>query len=194
MLTTDHPGSGRTAPGAGSELLIAAVIPLYNGAAFIEQALRSVLEQTRPAAEIIVVDDGSTDDGAAIVERIARDHPIRLLRKQNGGQSSARNFGIAHANGDLIALLDQDDVWYPNHLERLIAPFLEPRTTELGWVYSNLDEIDVHGNVVFRSFLSTMDVDHPKRDLLSCLRANMFVVPSASLFSRRAFNAVGGFD
>ncbi|RYE97644.1 MAG: glycosyltransferase family 2 protein, partial [Oxalobacteraceae bacterium] len=139
-----------------SEFLITAVIPLYNGAPFIEQALRSVFAQTLPASEIIVVDDGSTDEGPAIVERLALEYPLRLLRKENGGQSAARNLGIAHASGDLIALLDQDDVWYPDHLRRLITPFLEPRTTELGWVYSNLDEVDVRGSVIVRSFLSTL--------------------------------------
>jgi glycosyltransferase involved in cell wall biosynthesis len=184
----------RAARGEAAELLISAVIPLYNGAPFIEQALRSVLAQTLRPAEIIVVDDGSTDDGAAIVGRLAADHPIRLLHKENGGQSSARNFGVAHAHGDLIALLDQDDIWYPDHLERLIIPFLEPRGSELGWVYSNLDEIGVDGNVATRAFLSTQDAPHPKRDLLACLRQDMFVVPSATLIARRALDAVGGFD
>ena len=143
FLSPAHTG-GREA----KDLLISAVIPLYNGARTIEQALRSIFRQSLPAAEIIVVDDGSTDDGAAIVERLAREHPVKLFRKENGGQSSARNYGIARAGGDFIALLDQDDVWYPNHLERLAQPFVEPRVRELGWVYSNLDEIDEDGRRV----------------------------------------------
>jgi glycosyltransferase involved in cell wall biosynthesis len=179
---------------SGSQRHISAVIPLYNGAPFIEQALRSVFAQTLPASEVIVVDDGSTDEGPAIVERLALEYPLRLLRKENGGQSAARNLGIAHASGDLIALLDQDDVWYPDHLRRLITPFLEPRTTELGWVYSNLDEVDVRGSVIVRSFLSTMTTQHPKHDLGACVREDMFILPSASLISTQAFRAVGGFD
>src|SRR5882724_4095714 len=117
------------------QMRISAVIPLYNGEKYIEQALHSVLSQTLAPADIIVVDDGSTDGGAAIVEKMAALHPIRLLCKENGGQSSARNLGIAHSGGDLIALLDQDDLWYPNHLEELVKPFLEPRSKQLGWVY-----------------------------------------------------------
>jgi glycosyltransferase involved in cell wall biosynthesis len=79
------------------DLSIAAIIPLYNGARWIEQSIKSVLAQTLVPDEFIVVDDGSTDDGPRIVERLAQSHPIRLLRKPNGGQSSARNFGVAHS-------------------------------------------------------------------------------------------------
>jgi len=84
---------------------IAAVIPLYNGGEFIEEALNSVLIQTLPPSKIIVVDDGSTDSGPDMVESMARDHNICLLRKPNGGQASARNLGIARAQTPLIALL-----------------------------------------------------------------------------------------
>lgn len=181
---------------SSQKLKIAAIIPLYNGAKFIREALASVLTQTTPPDEIIVVDDGSTDCGAAIVEGFMRDHThIKLLRKQNGGQSSARNLGVRHSTGQLIALLDQDDAWYPHHLERLVQPFLEMRNIPLGWVYSNLDEIDVHGLMSRRNTLNNIKmVQHPKMDIIECLRSDMFVLPSASLISRDAFNIVGGFD
>ena len=174
--------------------LISAVIPLYNGASWIEAAIGSVQAQTLAVAELIVVDDGSTDDGPAIVERLAAEHPITLIRRPNGGQASARNLGIARSSGDFIALLDQDDVWYPRHVELLIVPFLQPRLRELGWAYSNLDEVDEDGNLVVTSFLSTIGTQHPKRDVISCMRYDMYVLPSASMISRRAFEAVGGFD
>jgi glycosyltransferase involved in cell wall biosynthesis len=178
----------------GADVSIAVVIPLYNGGQYIRQAIEAVLYQSLPPTEIIVVDDGSTDDGPAIVGDLARSHPIRLLRKRNGGQSSARNFGIARAGSNLIALLDQDDVWYPDHLARLAEPFLQHRTVELGWAYSNLDEIDEKGRLVTRSILHFLPAPHPKRDLPGALGSDMFVLPSASLISRKAFEAVGGFD
>jgi len=179
---------------SNTSLRIAAVIPLYNGAAYIRAALESVLSQTLMPSEIIVVNDGSTDDGPAIVEAMTSQHPITLLHKENGGQSSARNRGIAHSTADLIALLDQDDVWYPNHLERMALYFRRPRIPELGWVYSNLDEIDEAGNIVVRGILNNVRTAHPKRDLFDCIAHDMFILPSATLMSRRAFDAVGGFD
>jgi glycosyltransferase involved in cell wall biosynthesis len=177
------------------DLRIAAIIPLYNGAPYIQQAIESVLHQSLPAAEIVVVDDGSTDNSAQVVERLAREHPIRLLSKPNGGQGSARNFGVAKSDCDLIALLDQDDVWYCNHLAQLARPFLQARAIELGWAYSNLDEIDEQGRLIVRSVLRLFDkVQHPKRDVHGCLSTDMYVLPSASLISRKAFESVGGFD
>jgi len=180
---------------AAPKKTISVVIPLYNGVGFIAESLSSVLNQTLPADEIIVVDDGSTDDGPALVEKMAENTKVRLLRKANGGQSSARNFGISQSSGDLIALLDQDDVWYPNHLAELSKPFAEEHYPELAWVYSDLDEIDEQGRMVRRKTLGHVPgVVHPKRDIFTCLKADMMILPSASLMSRAAFDAVGGFD
>jgi glycosyltransferase involved in cell wall biosynthesis/SAM-dependent methyltransferase len=175
---------------------ISAIIPLYNGEKFIEQSLRSILAQTLRPDEIIVVDDGSTDNGAAIVRTlIDKGLPIRLLSKQNGGQASARNHGIRSSTGDLIALLDQDDAWYPHHLEELIKPFLTGSIgRELGWVYSDLDEYDSNDGMVHHCFIRRLGGQHPKTELFACLASDMFVLPSASLISRKAFEAVGGFD
>ena len=176
------------------EFLITAIIPLYNGGPYIRQTLDSVLAQTTPADEIIVVDDGSSDDGPAIVEAMAREHPIRLLRKPNGGQSSARNFGVANAHGDLIAFLDHDDLWYPHHLATLVEPFVGSRPTPIGWSYSNLDRIDRDGQMHTRAFLSALGTTHPKASLQHCLGQNMYILPSAALIDRQAFLSVGGFD
>jgi len=174
---------------------ITAIIPLFNGAVFIEEALNSVLAQTLPPAKIIVVDDGSTDNGADIVAGMAREHNISLIRKPNGGQSSARNLGIAHSETPLIALLDQDDIWYPHHLEQLVKPFLEVRYPTLGWVYSNLDQIDREGRMVMRSCLDQAPhIEHPKRSLAGCLANDMFILPTSTLILREAFEAAGGFD
>ena len=177
-----------------ADVLITAIVPLYNGARFIREALRSIFAQNRVPDEVIVVDDGSTDEGPGLVAEMAKQYPIRVLRKENGGQSSARNVGVDHANGDLIAFLDQDDAWYPNHLSELVKPFLEPRPVELGWAYSSLDEINEAGEMVAHDILKPFKSAHPKRDLASCLKEDMFVLPSASLISRQAFLKVGGFD
>lgn len=176
------------------ELLITAVIPLYNGAPFIREAIQSILGQILVPDEIIVVDDGSTDAGPDIVADMARHHPIRILTKTNGGQSSARNLGVDHANGDLIAFLDQDDIWYPDHLAKLVKPFLQRRTVELGWSYSDLDEINEAGEMISRELLKTSSALHPKRNLVACLTRDMFILPTASLISRQAFKAIGGFN
>lgn len=176
------------------EPLITAVIPLYNGQEFIEAALASIFAQNRKPDEIIIVDDGSTDAGPEIVVQLAETNAVRLLRKQNGGQSSARNFGVEHAHGDLIAFLDQDDMWYPDHLAELIKPYLANQSVEVGWSYSNVDEVNQEGSVISRGFLDTLAARHPKRSIFACLAQDMFVLPSASLISRRAFEKAGGFD
>lgn len=95
--------------------LISVVVPLYNKAPYVARALASILAQ-RASMEIIVVDDGSTDGGA---ERIAalKDPRITLLRQANAGPGAARNRGLAHASGELIAFLDADDEWLPGYLE-----------------------------------------------------------------------------
>ncbi|HVZ10612.1 glycosyltransferase family A protein [Rhodopila sp.] len=177
-----------------SELSVSAIVPLYNGARYIEEALRSIFAQHLPPAEVIVVDDGSTDEGPDIVRRLAQSHPLTLLNKENGGQSSARNFAIRRSSGALIALLDQDDAWYPNHLSELIRPFREDMTGRLGWTYSNLDEIGVDGQLRVRDALSYGSAEHPKVHLDKCLQEDLFILPTSSLILREAFDEVGGFD
>ena len=173
---------------------VSVIIPLYNGAPYIEQALRSVFAQTLTPVEIIVVNDGSTDEGPQIVRTLTLEHSILLLDKPNGGQSSARNAGVARASGTYIAHLDQDDIWYPDHLEALVVPFLAVGDRPLGWSYSELDEIDDSGAMVTRSCLRLLPSSHPKQDVFTCLRHDMFVLPTASLILREAFTQVGGFD
>ena len=179
------------------EITIAAVVPLYNGADHVEEALQSILAQTRPAEEIIVVDDGSTDGGrgAEIVRRLALDHPkIILFTKENGGQGSARNFGIRRSKSTHIALLDQDDVWYPHHLAALEKPLRKPSPYPVGWSYANLDQIDADGTMVVHNVLDILNRNHPKKTIAECLREDMFILPGASLIDRTAFEKVGGFD
>lgn len=175
-----------------SNTSIVAIIPLYNGARWIEKTIRSVLAQTVQPDEFIVVDDGSTDDGPQIVKALAKDHPqIRLLSKPNGRQSAARNFGVAHSKSALIALLDQDDEWYPNHLAELVQPFHVGRDRPLALSYSHLSHVDENGLVVRRRLL---DDWKPRQTIEECLSGDMGIQPSATLISREAFDSVGGFD
>jgi glycosyltransferase involved in cell wall biosynthesis len=101
-----------------ANVLFSIVIPLYNKEKYIRKTLNSVLAQTYIGFEVIVVDDGSTDGSAVRVKSI-NDSRIRYFYKENGGVSSARNYGIWKANGEWIYFLDADDVMFPNALEKL---------------------------------------------------------------------------
>ncbi|WP_290541293.1 glycosyltransferase family A protein [Alistipes sp.] len=107
-----------------SEPTISVVIPLYNKQREIGEAVRSALAQTRLPQEIIVVDDGSTDEGAQVVRAIASPL-VRLVKQANAGVCSARNRGIEEATGEYIALLDADDVWEPGFLAEIVAMIRE---------------------------------------------------------------------
>ena len=99
---------------------ISAVIPLYNKAPYIKRAIESILDQTIKVDEIIVVDDGSTDDGGNIVEGLNNPN-IKLIKQENTGESGARNRGIKEASNEMIAFLDADDEWLPDFLENIIV-------------------------------------------------------------------------
>jgi glycosyltransferase involved in cell wall biosynthesis len=102
-------------------MTVSVIIPAFRAERTIRRALDSVLSQTVPAAEIIVVDDGSPDDLASVVAEYG--DRVRLIRKPNGGAASARNAGIEAASGDFVAFLDADDYWEPAKLERQLAIF-----------------------------------------------------------------------
>src|SRR5262245_32677160 len=101
---------------------VSVVLPVYNSAATVARAVESILAQSRPADEIIVVDDGSADDSAAIALRVGGSRVV-ALRQDNAGASRARNTGIARATGDIVALLDADDWWNPAKLSRQMTVF-----------------------------------------------------------------------
>jgi glycosyltransferase involved in cell wall biosynthesis len=109
--------------------VLSVVIPAYNVVRFITAAVESVLAQTLGDLEVIVVDDGSTDETAALVRRIS-DPRLVLVSKPNGGLSSARNAGIRVARGRYLGLLDGDDIWFPEKAEKHIAALeADPRVT-----------------------------------------------------------------
>lgn len=111
-----------------STLTVSCIIPVFNGDLHLAEALRSVLGQTRPPDEILVVDDGSTDRSAEVAGQF---DDVRYLMKAHGGPASARNLGVSVAAGDLVAFIDQDDLWHPEKLERQIACFAEDPALEI---------------------------------------------------------------
>ncbi len=185
----------RVNPARVKKTTVAAILPLYNGELWIESAICSVLSQTRMPNEILVVDDGSTDGGAEIVRKLAKQHPlITILSQPNAGQSAARNYAISVAKSDWVALIDQDDLWYPNHLEDLVKAVEEQRGLKLGWVYSDFDDIDIDGHLIGRNYIKRAGTANPKRDLRTVLSEGVIIQPSATLINRAAIIEVGGFD
>src|SRR5690242_14976762 len=116
----------------GQQPSVSVIIPTYNRARFVGEAVASALAQTLPPLEVIVVDDGSTDDTADVVARL-NDPRVVYLRQENAGPATARNTGVEAARGDLIALLDSDDRWLPRKLE-LQVPLFEG-DGKIGLVY-----------------------------------------------------------
>jgi len=179
---------------------ITAIMPIYNGRRHCVESIASVLSQSVPPAELILVDDGSTDDSvqvaaAAVAELQARDGistTVRFLEQSNAGQSAARNAAAAVAEGEFLAFIDQDDLWAPHHLEVLAAQFAGH--PEVGWVYSDFDEIDGDGMLVTQRFIAHAELQHPKRALDEILEGDLMILPSASLLRATAFAESGGFD
>jgi glycosyltransferase involved in cell wall biosynthesis len=118
------------------------VIPVYNRADVLETALRSVLDQTFQDFEIVVADDGSKDDPAAVIARIG-DPRIRLLRQDNAGGAAARNLGIDAARGVFTAFLDSDDIFLPHHLQAM-HDLLAGTTNTVGYARIVVDRGDRH--------------------------------------------------
>ncbi len=99
--------------------MVSVIVPTYNRAKYIKRALNSVIDQTRAPGELIIVDDGSTDNTSEVIEQaIGRAaFPVRILRRKNRGAAAARNVGITHAAGDILCFLDSDDWWDKRKIE-----------------------------------------------------------------------------
>jgi len=175
-------GAGRV---AGGKPAVSVIVPTFNRAGFLKQALDSVRAQTWRDYELIVVDDGSTDGTAALAEAYPGARWLRL--PVNGGVSRARNRGILQARGRFICFLDSDDSWLPGKLER-----------QMRWMRDNpqslvcyTDEIWIRRGVRVNPMNKhrKLSGDIFERSLALCI-----VSPSSVLMRREVFDAVGGFD
>jgi len=183
--------STSTSAPASDDLRLSVVIPLYNKAGQIVRTLESVRAQTVRDFELIVVDDGSTDDGAARVEAFG-DPRVRLVRQPNGGVSSARNLGVELSRCPLVAFLDADDTWYPDHLERLWRLRLEyPQA--VGWA-ANYEVVgaDGHRTPGVSSETAARVVLTPENYFRIALQGSP-VCSSAVMVDKAALARVGGF-
>ena len=116
------------------------ITPCYNGAKYIEETIDSVIAQTYKNWEMLIVDDGSRDDSAQIVTKYCeKEERIKLISQENAGSAAARNNGIRNAQGQYIALLDADDLWHPQFLEKQIN-FMKKKDAVC--VYCSYDRID----------------------------------------------------
>jgi glycosyltransferase involved in cell wall biosynthesis len=171
---------------------VSVVLAAYDAAWCIERALDSVMAQTAPATEVIVCDDGSTDGTADLV---ARRYGMRVtvLRLPHRNAAAARADGLARARGDWLALLDADDWWEHDKLERQLS-YLE-RHPDVAWLSSDGDFCSDEG-VLRESWLSDYFVPVTERcgDLFPLLVARCFPLLSSSLVRRDAYHAVGGLD
>jgi glycosyltransferase involved in cell wall biosynthesis len=156
---------------------ISVIIPLYNGRDYLGEALQSIFAQSIHPVEIIVIDDGSTDQSAAVLQAMQTQSPIPILyeRQENRGPSSARNRGIQLARGAWIAFLDADDLWDTDKLSRQ-APLLADRPDILAvWGHTQMFQVEGAERVKI------------KQDFLS-------PQVGAALCRREAFEIVGAFD
>jgi len=164
---------------------ISVIIPTYNRGWILKEAVDSVLSQEYPSYEVIVVDDGSTDDTAEILKSCAS--RIAVIRQANQGVSAARNRGVREASGNLIAFLDSDDLWLPGKLATQAAffrahPAIRICQTEETWVRNGR-----RVNPKNRHKKPSGDIFEPSLEL--CL-----VSPSAVMMRRELFEEMGGFD
>ncbi len=162
---------------------VSAIIPVYNGEATIARAIGSVLAQNFPGCETIVVDDGSSDSTAAILQEL-RDK-IRIIRQENRGPSAARNAAAAAAGGEYLAFLDADDEWLPQKLRKTVEPLeINPDS-----VLAFSDYIEVDNNSGSRSPREA----GPAPSMADLLTRIWGIVPSTAIIRASAFHSCGGF-
>src|SRR4051812_6375168 len=168
---------------------VSVIIPAYNAEATIAETVSSVLAQTFEAFELIIVNDGSTDKTAAVVEdTFGSDPRVTLITQENGGVARARNTGISASRCEFIAPIDADDVWHPTYLEKQIATFNQ--RSDIGFVYAWSRYIDSDGNVTWTRGYVVIDNIIFSRLLYWNIVGNA----SAIVFRKSAALEYGGYD
>ncbi len=174
---------------------ISVVVPSYNHERYIETALQSILSQSIGVHEIIVVNDGSSDGSLGVVAGVAARHlQVVFWSKPNGGAHSAINAGIHRATGDLVAILNSDDVYHPERLSVALREFRD--NPGLDAVMTGLDFIDTDGRgIANRWYEDAMAFHRDTNDFaLTLVNGNIFMTTSNVVARRGLFNEIGGFS
>jgi glycosyltransferase involved in cell wall biosynthesis len=166
---------------------VSVVIPVQNRPVAVRRAIDSVLAQTCQDFEIIVVDDGSTDDTASSVEAIGDPRIVLVRHDRNRGASPARNSGIWAGRAPFVAFLDSDDEWFPTRLEKMLNVF-ESASDRVGLVYTGAERILDDGTVVKQIPRERDDLDRV------LLIDNVIGGTSVAMVRRDVLEAIGGFD
>ncbi len=167
---------------------ISVIIPAYNAEKYIGEAIESALNQTRPAQEVIVVDDASTDRTVEIARSFG-DRVTVLVNAVNSGPGHSRNAGVAASTGDYLAFLDADDKWMPGHLEDLAG--LLDRWPEAGFAYGLVQVFGIRNELGPR--FPDLPSNAPQSIFLRLMRTTV-LLPTTAVVRRQAFDVSKGFD
>lgn len=167
---------------------VSVIIPTYNRAAWLQEAVNSVANQTFSDVELIIADDGSDDDTRQIVSHFS--HPVRYLRLAHSGRPAVvRNRALEAAAGDLVAFLDDDDLWAPQKLEEQVAIF--EQRPDLAFIYCDARAMSETGQL--SPSLLSPEQKRPER-LFDALLTSCFIYPSTVMAHRGRLLEAGGFD
>ncbi len=166
--------------------LVSVVIPVFNGVNFLREAVESVFSQTYPDIELILVDDGSTDETWTFIESYGE--RVRAIHKENGGVASALNVGIRQARGSLIAWLSHDDLFFPEKIDRQVR-FLETHP-QYGVCYTDFEIINATGDLL-KTYRAPW---YPSKELARHFLADMHINGSTVLMRKSCYERAGGFN
>jgi glycosyltransferase involved in cell wall biosynthesis len=172
--------------------LVSIVIPAFNQGRFLQQAIESALSQTHTALEVIVVDDGSTDETVEVCARLAADSRVRVIQQRNQGVGAARNRGARAASGDYLCFLDADDFYHHEKVE-LQARLLD-ECPAIDWVYCDIVGVDENGRPADDSYSVAASRTCLNGDIFDSLVLGGFFPPHTVMLRRKIFEAIGGFD